>query len=284
MPRHLNKKSSAQEYSYPEHLRSCIADLPAAPGIYIFHGDDADSMPLYIGKSVNIRQRVMSHLRTPDEQRMLSQTRSVTHVRTVGEIGALLLEARLIKERQPLFNQRLRRTRQLCSLQVSNGDINVVYARDLNFALEPHLFGLFSSPHAALNAVRELADAQQLCYGALGLERLAAGRRCFRASINQCAGVCCGKESLQAHSERLMTALERMRVTCWPYLGAVGLVERDQEEMQIHVIRNWCYLGSAADPVAAAALATVDAGFDADGYKILCRALLSGAADIVLLS
>lgn len=94
-------------------------------------------MPLYIGKSVNIRSRVMSHLRTPDEASMLRQSRRITWIETAGELGALLLEARLIKEQQPLFNKRLRRNRQLCSLQVNAGKPQVVYAREVDFRMNP---------------------------------------------------------------------------------------------------------------------------------------------------
>ena len=87
----------ARYYEYPEHLRAALADMPAAPGVYTFHGAEGD-LPLYIGKSVNLRNRLLAHLRTPDEARMLRQTRRISHIRTAGEIGALLLEARLIKE------------------------------------------------------------------------------------------------------------------------------------------------------------------------------------------
>jgi excinuclease Cho len=48
---------------------------------------------------------------------MLRQSRRITWQRTAGELGALLLEAQLIKESQPLFNKRLRRNKQLCSLR-----------------------------------------------------------------------------------------------------------------------------------------------------------------------
>jgi excinuclease Cho len=68
---------------------------------------------LYIGKSVDLRSRVLSHLRTVDEARMLRQTLRISHIRTAGEIGALLLEASMIKQQQPLHNKKLRRSRQL---------------------------------------------------------------------------------------------------------------------------------------------------------------------------
>jgi excinuclease Cho len=67
---------AAAIYEYPEHLRSFLNDLPTRPGVYLFHGE-SDTMPLYIGKSVNIRSRVLSHLRTPDEAAMLRQSRRI---------------------------------------------------------------------------------------------------------------------------------------------------------------------------------------------------------------
>lgn len=273
----------ARIYEYPEHLRASVEALPPLPGVYTFHGEAGDALPLYIGKSVNLRARVLSHLRNPDEARLLRQTRLITHQRTAGEVGALLLEASLIKQQQPLYNQKLRRSRQLCALRLdAAGRPEVVDARTHNFATTPDLFGLYSSRHAALDGLRHLADLHKLCYGALGLEKLAPGRACFRAALHQCAGVCRGDETPAAHQARLIAALDTLRVACWPHAGAIGLRERDEEGLeQIHVIRNWCYLGSADTLAQARALDQPAAGFDADGYKILCRPLLSGTAELL---
>ena len=158
-------------YTYPQHLRAAIEDAPTGAGVYVFHGDSGD-LPLYIGKSVNIRARLLSHLRNPDEARMLRQTQRITHIRTAGEIGALLLEAQMIKQQHPLFNQKLRRNRQLCSLQLESDVPQVVYSKDMDFGAAPELYGLFASRHAALQALRSLADQHRLCYGALGLVSL----------------------------------------------------------------------------------------------------------------
>ena len=279
-----------REFQYPEHLREQAAGAPAAPGVYTFHGQPGD-LPLYIGKSVNLRARLLSHLRNPDEDRMLRQTRAISFERTAGEIGALLLEAQQIKQQQPLFNQKLRRNKQLCALRLSaDGKPEVVHSKDIDFALTPELFGLYPSRHAALEGLRALADEHRLCYAALGLEQPAGGRGCFRSMLKQCAGVCCGRESEAEHRERLLAALDGLRIACWPHSGAIGLVERWPAEaaagdamLQIHVVRNWCYLGSAANLEQARALGQVAAGFDADGYKILCRPLLTGQAEIMAL-
>jgi excinuclease Cho len=273
---------ASRVYEYPQHLRAAVEDAPTGAGVYVFHGERGD-LPLYIGKSVNIRSRLLSHLRNADEARLLRQTQRITCTRTAGEIGALLLEAQQIKQLQPLFNQKLRRNRQLCSLQLTGQQPQVVYSKDLDFASAPELHGLFASRHAALDALRSIADQNRLCYGALGLEKPAPGKACFRAAIRQCAGVCRGDETPDAHQQRLFTSLLALRVQCWPYAGAIGLVERDEALTQIHVVRNWCYLGSAATPDEARQLSTVAAGFDADGYKILVRPILTQSVEILLL-
>ena len=270
----------ARVYEYPEHLRDSLLDMPAKPGVYIFHAAEG-TLPLYIGKSVNLRARLLSHMRNADEARMLRQAARISHIRTAGEIGALLLEAQLIKQQQPLYNQKLRRNRQLCALSLREGVPEVVYSRDMDFAMEPNLYGLYGSHTSALQGLRELADMHKLCYGALGLEKLAKGRACFRAMLNHCNGVCCGRENPVDHQQRLLSALETLRVATWPYPGAIGLQERSDDMQQIHVVRNWCYLGSADTHQQARKLAKVAAGFDADGYKILCRPILTGTARIV---
>lgn len=291
---------AGREFQYPDHLREQAAAAPAAPGVYTFHGQAGD-LPLYIGKSVNLRARLLSHLRNPDEDRMLRQATAISFLRTAGEIGALLLEASLIKQQQPLYNQKLRRNKQLCALRLdADGRPEVVYSKEIDFALTPELFGLYASRHAALEGLRALADEHKLCYAVLGLEKPAGGRGCFRSMLRQCAGACCGRESEAAHRDRLLAALDGLRIACWPYSGAIGLIERwpaaadapaaaaqqdsgqAQEPMQqIHVVRNWCYLGSAASLEQARSLGQVAAGFDADGYKILCRPLLTGQAELL---
>jgi excinuclease Cho len=267
-------------YAYPTHLRDNIAELPSTPGVYVFHSASGD-LPLYIGKSVNIRSRVMSHLRTPDEARMLKQTEKITYIRTTGEIGALLLEARMIKEQQPVFNQKLRRARQMCSLRIEGDKPEVVYSNQVDFSNTPDLYGLYASRHAANEALKNLADEQRLCLSVLGLEKLSGDRPCFRAMLNRCAGACHGQETLAAHRARLLESLSQSRVICWPYPGAIGLIERLDDETQIHVVKNWFYLGSVATVDQARTLRLIAPGFDSDSYKILCKPIMNGSAQIV---
>lgn len=276
------RRTEAAHYVYPEHLRPQIALLPRAPGVYVFLGGDGPA-PLYIGKSVDIRHRVMDHMRTPGEARLLRQTRRIEFTRTAGDIGAQLLEAQQIKLRQPVHNKLLRRRRDLYSIRLLRGRPEVVHSAGVPFAAAQRLYGLYSSRPAAMQALRALADDNRLCYGLVGIERLPPGRPCFRASIDRCAGACYGREPLAEHEARLEAALQERQVAAWPYAGAVGLVEEGSDMTQIHVVRDWHYLGSATTRAGARRLVADVPGFDNDGYRILSGPVLAGQYRIMLL-
>ena len=271
-------------FAYPEHLRACARELPDAPGVYVFHGEEGDTLPLYIGKSVRIRSRVLSHMRNPEEARLLRQARRISHTLTGGEVGALLLESRLIKQLQPLHNRRLRASRQLYAWRWQDGaaaQLNLIHAGELDFARTPGLFGLYRSRHAALEHVHELADRHSLCLQAIGIERGRPDRPCFRHASRRCAGACCGQVAAVDHAQAWRQALEAMRVHCWPFPGAVGLEERHEGVRQVHVMRDWCYLGSAPTLAAARRLTRIQARYDVDSYWILVAPLLDPAAPLL---
>ncbi|MGC6386590.1 excinuclease Cho [Ewingella sp. S1.OA.A_B6] len=270
----------AEVYQYPEHLRASLTELPSLPGIYIFHGL-SDRLPLYIGKSVNIRSRVMSHFRAKDEAKLLRQTIRISFMETAGELGALLTEARMIKEQQPLFNKRLRRSKQLCSLHVQSGKVVVAYAKDIDFATTQGLFGLFTNRSVALEKLRNIADEQKLCYGVLGIEKISTNRACFRFSLKRCAGACCSVESAEEHHRRLLLALESLRVNCWNWPGRIAIVEQGRAFTQYHIVQDWFYLGTVNSLGEAQDLQKVSTHFDSDGYKILCKPLFSGLFEII---
>ena len=269
----------AESFTYPHHIdRASIDALPSRPGIYIFR--DEQNRPLYIGKSINLRSRVLSHLRTPEEARMLQQSRYVEFRRTAGDIGALLLESRLIKELQPLHNKKLRRLREMCTLRLGE-DVKampeIVYARDHDFAKTGGLYGLFATRRAALDRLREIVEREKLCPAMTGLEAPTRGRACFARQISRCLGACTGAESAGEHYQRLKMALEEMRIVVWPYEGAIGIVEKCDDWKQTHVIDHWFYLGTidhvaGAPPLHHPARRT----FDVDTYKILVKPMLQG--------
>ena len=276
------RRTEAPFYAYPSHLIAEIEGLPHAPGVYLFHAHGQPA-PLYIGKSVDIRSRVLAHLRTPREARLLRQADRVSHLRTAGDLGAQLLESSLIKRLQPLYNKKLRAVRQVHSLQLHRGRVSAVAVAGLGFAAPGNLHGLFASRAAALQRLAGIADDNRLCHALLGLERRARGRACFRLAIDRCAGACCGLESDAAHAQRLSAALEELRLQAWPCPGRIALVERGGDMIQYHVLRDWRYLGSVERLEDAGTLPDVVAAFDADAYRLLRGPVHDGRHEVVAL-
>lgn len=283
-----------QRPSTPTHLApEALDDMPDTPGVYLFYGEN-DAL-LYVGKSVRLRQRVLSHFngdhRLFQDMRMSQQIHRLEWRETGGEVGALLLEAQLIKDRQPIHNRVLRRQRELCTWQLPSPDNAqaqpvLAYARDVDFASTQNLYGLFSSRKKAEASLREIAESHQLCLVMLGLEnRVQAGKPCFAHQLRRCAGACCGKEPQALHHARLLTALAGLKLTTWPYDGPVALVESAPggTARQAHVVHNWCYLGSAnaeEDVWALLEHSPARPAFDVDTYKILLRALRLGKVKV----
>ena len=86
--------------------RPDLSKLPEDPGVYIFR--DERGRPLYVGKSVSLRTRARSHFCAPAG--WTERAEVVDYRPTASELGALVLENRLIKEWQPPGNRQLKRT------------------------------------------------------------------------------------------------------------------------------------------------------------------------------
>jgi excinuclease Cho len=259
---------------------SQINTLPQTSGIYIFWGDSA--LPLYIGKSVNIRSRVMSHMRAADEAKMIAQSRQVEYVETAGEMGALLLEAWCIKQQSPLYNVRLRRLKSLCTIKLINisGALTpqVMTRQDLEVGQEEGIYGLFGSTHSAQKKLRELASQHNLCMGLLGLEKISK-RGCFGVQLRTCQGACVGLEDRAAHDQRLQQALIDLKIHIWPFDGAIYVVEQAGDWVQRHHINNWRYLGTWCSK--SNQTSEVDhQRFDLDTYKIVVKPIMLGTVKI----
>lgn len=259
----------------PPYLDPADIDaLPDAPGVYLFHGEN--DVLLYVGKSTRLRTRVLSHFSADHGSdralRLSQQVRRITHIRTVGELGALLEEARLIKSLQPTHNRQLRRNRELCAWQLEPdlfGDLSLklVRAADLDISAFRGLHGFFRSRRAAQEYLRALCAEHGLCPPLLGIGKREPGR-CFNHQIKRCQGACLGHESLASHAERLTAALAALKSQSWPHDGPVGIMEGSV----MHVVDNWCHYGTITDPSdAAALLAGGRPVFDFDTYKILQR-------------
>lgn len=254
-----------------------LDEIPEAPGVYLFHGENGAA--LYVGKSINLRSRILAHFagdhRDARDMKIAQQVRRVDWIETAGELGALIEESRLVKRLAPVYNRRLRRAAELCAwhwrVEALLDPPRLVSAHDLGGVRFDDLHGLFRSRSAALEALRDIAVAHQLCPIVLGLER--GKGPCFAHQLKRCRGACVGKESRAQHGLRLGAALAQLRVRPWPFKGRIGVRERGATQEEIIVLDRWCYLGTVRSEAELGELdgLRLTGAFDLDTYKILTR-------------
>jgi DNA polymerase-3 subunit epsilon len=268
--------------SLPAGLDAAFLDeIPEALGVYLFYGQN--ELPLYIGKSIALRSRVLSHFSTGRvsgrDAQISQQIRRVEWIETAGELGALLLEARLIKERQPVHNRKLR-AHKLFSLNLAAGLnqfplVRVVEEEEIYPEVFEHLFGLFRSKRGAMHTLREIVKEQRLCPRVVGIE---SGKgACFASQLQQCNGVCAGREKPELHYLRLKIALMPYGLKPWPYPGKIGVREHHAEtgRTQLHIFEDWCHLETVEEEndLEDALTSRCHSEFDLDIYKLLLRHL-----------
>ena len=155
-------KAPSRPAGLPEGV---LEGLPEGPGVYFFYGEN--DLPIYIGKSVSLRSRVMSHFsadhRSGKEAKLAQQVRRVEWQQTAGELGALLLEARLVKERKPTENRLLRETDAVFGLRFDPArKRGPVLVRELLGGGDPagwaDVYGSFRTKKEADNALRGAPD------------------------------------------------------------------------------------------------------------------------------
>ena len=284
-----------QEAPLPPQLPPGLADdLPESPGVYRFYGEDGAL--LYVGKSRNLRGRVLEHFaaehRSAAEQRLVRQVRRVAWTETAGELGALLIEARAVKAERPLHNRRLRAagpawTLRLAGPPAAPRQVDIVELDALDAAEQQEVYGLYRDRRAAARALEEIVRAHQLCARVLGLERGAgadaARGSCFAYQLKRCRGACVGAEPALLHDARVRLALASTKLKPWPYRGRILVAERDwRGEQDLHVLERWRYLGTVREADAAEGLDADAVPFDPDVYRILKRYLAAPAGGRVI--
>jgi DNA polymerase-3 subunit epsilon len=281
--------SALQEPVLPPALPPGLADeLPEAAGVYRMFG--ADGALLYVGKSRNLRSRVLAHFTVPAgsplDERLARQVSRITCTEMAGELGALLAEARAVKREQPLHNRGLRERGATFTIRLRAGAAGPASAEIVEFdalALEQQreVYGLYRDQRSAARALEEIARAHSLCARVLGIERGsgADSGSCFAYQLGRCRGACVGREPAALHDTRVRIALAAQRLKPWPFRGRILVGERDwRGEQDWHVLAGWRYLGTVRERDAADGLDPDATAFDPDVYRILKRFLAAPRA------
>lgn len=253
-------------------------------GVYIFYGENNEI--LYVGKSVNLRERVLSHfysdLSSAKELNLTQKIHRIETIPTPGELSSLLLESRLVKELMPIFNQKLRRKKVfLVARQSETSDgyhqAHLASVSDIPEHEASSILGTYRSQRQAKKLFAELAQQHQLCPKLLSLE--SGQGACFSYHLKACKGACRGEEKPQVYNLRFALAFSASRLRRWPYKGPILIDERNDEENrgQGFVVHDWRVLAHLRYESDDMQVNYVNQPFDWDSYSILTKKLLQSS-------
>ena len=167
-----------------------LADLPTVPGVYLFSGPAGEI--LYIGKSVNLRERVRSYFRkhgghSRRTERLKNEVTDIRIQPTGNELEALLLESQLIKQHQPPYNVRGRRYEHYPFVKITNEP----YPRVLVTRLLEDDGAQYFGPFHSANRLTETLEALQTLMGWRRCVQMESAP-CLHAQIGRCLAPCSG--------------------------------------------------------------------------------------------
>jgi len=198
--------------------------FPTTPGVYLMKDDKG--RVIYVGKAVNLRNRAGSYFTRAAEVEhrtaaLVGKIRDIDYITTETEVDALLLEARLIKDIQPIFNQELKDDKTFPYLEISIRDD---FPR-VEFTRKPSvkgtkLYGPFTSAkklRATISVLQKIFRFRNCSLDiAEGDEKWRWFRPCLLHSINQCTAPCnlrVSKEEYREDIRRLILFLDGKKDT-----------------------------------------------------------------------
>lgn len=240
-----NKKliSSAVKTSLlPPHItREQVDALPDQAGVYYFYDKDGDI--IYVGKSINIRKRIIQHFnidyKSKKSLEFKNRITDITYELTGSELVALLFESDEIKKIKPYYNRQQRRS-------VFNSGIYAYYDQKgykrltydkVNTDRIPLI--ALSNHHKSKSFLYHKVEKFSLCQKLCNLYKTQGA--CFDFQVHQCLGACVGQETPEAYNARVDAAIESFSFE-HEHFVIIGK-GRHAQEKSVVCVENGHYLG-----------------------------------------
>ncbi len=247
-----------------------LKKLPNSPGVYIMR--DAAGGVLYVGKAVNLHNRVRSYFRAnvgrgPAIDQMISLIDHFEYIVTDSELEALVLENNLIKEHSPKYNTLLKDDKTYPYIKVTVGDEfpRVMFSRTMKKD-KSRYFGPYSSAGAVkdtielLNKIYMLRTCNKTLPRDIGLER-----PCLNYHIGQCTAPCQGYVTAQQYKEQVAGALDFLNGNYKPVLKDLEeKMNRASENLEFEEAARYRDLHASVKSVAQKQKITDNEGDDKD--------------------
>ena len=234
----LNAKS--REATLPPLLDKQVVDkLPERHGVYYFK--NLEKEVIYVGKANNIKQRVISHFydKKKKERTMCLETADISYTETGSELIALLHESSEIKHLYPKFNRAQRKAGEAVGLFSYEDQRGVVHLAFNRLKLTPNPLMKFYSMAACKSMLEKVCEVFELCPKYCHLQTNV--NACFHYQLQQCKGICTGKEAVESYNNRVYEAIKSLG------LQTENLVikesGRNNKEIGFALILNGIYQG-----------------------------------------
>ena len=234
----LNAKS--REATLPPLLDKQVVDkLPERHGVYYFKNEQKEV--IYVGKANNIKQRVISHFydKKKKEITMCLETADISYTETGSELIALLHESSEIKHLYPKFNRAQRKAGEAVGLFSYEDQKGIVHLAFNRLKLTPNPLMKFYSMAACRSMLEKVCEVFELCPKYCHLQTNV--NACFHYQLQQCKGICTGKEAVESYNKRVYEAIKSLG------LQTENLVikesGRNNKEIGFALILNGIYQG-----------------------------------------
>jgi len=229
-------KNTRNSKLHPKLDIKILDNLPEEPGVYYFR--DVNHRLIYIGKSKNIRTRVMTHLSNNTSKRAMEMRDLIASIDwelTGNELIALLKESEEIKKNKPIYNRAQRRTGFQWGIYYyqNKGGYTCFEARSLKE--DRHLLSVFTSKEKARTQLKNLVEKYNLCQKFCGLYD--AGDCCFHYQVGMCKGACCGEEVAASYNIRANEAMNGFIFSCDNFF-MIDRGRNDDEKSAIKIVNG----------------------------------------------
>ena len=176
--------------------------LPNDIGVYYFW--NKENKIIYVGKSVKIKDRVISHFRNDSKKeiKLCQEANKVTFTLTGSDLIAQLLESAEIKKYYPIFNRKQKRIGENYALTYFTNKDGIIELKIdyLKRVINPLIS--YEGSKKAKDHLKYIVETNQFCLKYCDLEK--GKNSCFYFQIKKCLGVCCNKESNEEYNKRVL--------------------------------------------------------------------------------
>jgi len=193
----------------PQVQHKILDSLPTDKGVYYIYNTKKEL--IYIGKSNNIRKRLLSHLTSKNSksQKISAQLAQVSFEKTGSEAIALLKEQNEIKKNQPPLNRAAKQRLFPMGIRMetdTKGYLNLLVEQ---VSSDQTYLAVFKNKKASIQRLYQWIEKYQLCLNKTSLTN--QKEHCTDYDLKKCEGACMQEEDSAHYNQKIERLTEDLR-------------------------------------------------------------------------